>query len=355
MKKLYINGRFLTQSLTGTQRFAAEIVRALDKALANHPDAPQTTLLTPKNAKALESLTRIKQQTIGTRQGHAWEQWDLYKATKKAPLLSLSNSGPVLHNNQLTVIHDAMVYRTPENFSFLYKTFHQTLGRLLSVRSKLATVSHFSAQELSTLLNVKLDEITVVYNGHEHILRHQPDTDILNKLKLTDRPFFYFVGSPTPNKNLLRAIEAFKKLNRKDTVFVIVGAAKANVFNGGIDSQPENIILTGRLTDGEIVALYQNATALIFPSLYEGFGIPPLEAMVHGCPVLASTIPPIKEVCAGAVLYFNPLNTDDMASKMKDALDNKITREALITKGAARCKDFTWQKSAEILLKEVLR
>jgi glycosyltransferase involved in cell wall biosynthesis len=94
--------------------------------------------------------------------------------------------------------------------------------------------------------------------------------------------------------------------DRPDIAFVKVGAAKANVFGDLHLNKPDNVIMPGRLSDEEILALYRNAVALVFPSLYEGFGIPPLEAMTLGCPVLASRIPPIEEVCGDSALYFDP-------------------------------------------------
>lgn len=352
MTELFINGRFLTQPITGVQRFAREIIGALDKALTQQENAPTVTLLVPQGADTLD-LKHIKTKVIGTRQGHAWEQWDLYRAARGGKLLSLCNSGPVLHGNQIVVIHDAMVYRTPQNFSFAYRTFHQTLGRVLAKRAQLGTVSNFSASELNKLLGIKTEDILVVYNGHEHIKEQKPDLSILAKLGVEGRPFFFFVGSPTPNKNLARAVKAFTRLKREDISFVIVGAAKANIFKDDTEKQPENIIRPGRLTDAEIVALYQNATALLFPSLYEGFGIPPLEAMVHGCPVLASTIPPVKEVCADAALYFDPNDIDDMAAKMRQTLDDTDLRDQLVNKGTTRYNNFSWHKSVEALIKRV--
>lgn len=111
--------------------------------------------------------------------------------------------------------------------------------------------------------------------------------------------------------------------------------------------------MPGRLTDGEIVALYQHALALVFPSLYEGFGIPPLEAMVHGCPVLAADIPAVREVCGDAALYFNSHDTADCTRCLQSFLDDPAMGKSLRQKGAARYEEFSWRKSAEQVLERL--
>lgn len=346
---MFINGRFLSKPVTGTERFAREIVWAMDALLAALPVPPKVTLLCPPGTAAPEGLRVIQFAIAGAHQGHFWEQWDLYRAARGGFLLNLTNSGPVLHGNQLTIIHDAAVYRTPQNFSVAYGYAHRLLGRLLAKRSRIGTVSAFSQGELQSLLHPRGD-IPFIPNGHEHITRATADVGVLSKLPLGGKPFFLFVGSPTPNKNLARAIEAFKQMGREDVCFVIVGASKASVFKNQLGELPPTVIMPGRLSDGEIVALYTYAIALVFPSLYEGFGIPPLEAMVHGCPVIAADIPPVREVCGNAALFFDPLSPNTIRQRMQEMLDTPATRTALIASGTARYPHFSWQNSAKTLL-----
>lgn len=350
---IYINGRFLQKPVTGTERFAREIVQAMDAlaGLTNLKDA--ITILAPPGTPAPEGLKNIKFRTCGTRQGHAWEQWDLYRAASGGTLLSLTNSGPVLHRHQTVVIHDGAPYRMPKDFSLSYQTFHRILGRLLAQRSQIATVSKFSSSDLAALLSLDSERIPVFYNGHEHILRAPSDDMVIEKIGLQDRPYFLFIGSPAPRKNLGMAIKAFRALERSDIAFVIVGAANPKVFRESLDAQAENILMPGRLTDGEIVALYQHALALVFPSLYEGFGIPPLEAMVHGCPVLAADIPAVREVCGDAALYFSAQDTADCTRCLQSFLDDPAIGETLRRKGAARYAEFSWSKSAEQVLERL--
>ncbi|MDR3424425.1 MAG: glycosyltransferase family 1 protein [Alphaproteobacteria bacterium] len=350
---IFINGRFYGKKITGTERFAREIVAALDALLCERNSDANVTILAPQGTVKPDGVSRIGFANVGCLHGHAWEQWDLARAARHGVLLNFCNSGPVFHPRQLVVVHDAAVYRIPGNYGRLYGLFHRALGRFLAQRAMLTSVSNFSRKELAAIWGVEESAVSILPNGHEHILRHRPEPEILGRLGLRKRPYFFFVGSPVPNKNLNRAIAAFTELRRPDTAFVIVGATAGKVFAGNRFEATENVMMTGRLTDGEIVALYRNAAALVFPSLYEGFGIPPLEAMALGCPVVASRIPPVVEVCGDAALYFNPLDTADMAARMKEIIASPELRAELKRKGDLRTRLFLWRDSAGKLLEEI--
>jgi glycosyltransferase involved in cell wall biosynthesis len=351
--KIYINGRFLQKPVTGTERFAHEIVRALDSILHNKRLGVDIKICAPLNTPIPDHLKVIKFETCGSRQGHAWEQWDLYHRTRDGILLSFTNSGPVFHTRQIVVIHDAAPYRIPSDFSFAYRIFHQILGKLLSKRARIATVSRFSRKELSVVFEKSEYDIPIFPNGHEHILRYSADNRVFENLSLTNELYFLFVGSMVARKNLHMAIKAFQSLKRDDVKLVIVGASNAKIFKDSTDINDPNIIVCGRLSDEEIVALYQNAHGLVFPSLYEGFGIPPLEAIVHGCPVIASDIPSMREVCDTAALYFDPNNMKECADSMMKCLKEPYIRDNLKEKGKKRYSNFSWYKSAELLLNEL--
>jgi len=354
---LYINGRFLTQELTGVQRYATEIVKAIDQHLAAQPveSRLRCVLLAPKGASPVTlQLDAVAFQEGGIGSGHVWEQVSLPVLARGGRLLNLGNSGPVLHRRALTVIHDAIVYRMPERFSRPYRTLHQTLGRWLARYSRIATVSEFSRGELSAVLGVPSGEIVIAPNGGNHIARTTPDTGVLATLGVERNQYFLFVGSPAPHKNLAMALEAFSFAAPEGMRFVIVGAAKAKVFGDGLTDVPENVVVAGRLTDEEIAALYENAAAFVFPSLYEGFGIPPLEAMVHNCPVLASAIPSCIEVCADAALFFDPQDISALAHLLGLVADGEVDRDALIAAGHRRAETFSWAKSAQYLLEAIL-
>jgi glycosyltransferase involved in cell wall biosynthesis len=352
----FINGRFLTQKTSGVQRFAREIVKALDRHLAGQKAPEDWLLLAPENAPRDLDLSVIRQQNTGGLSGHIWEQTQLYAASRRGRLINLCNSGPVLHGRSLTVIHDAMIFRTPENFSRPYRAVHGTLGHLLSRRGRIATVSEFSKRELAETIGAK--NVSVIPNSCEHLASIQPDDTVLNRLKLVPQTYLLFVGSPTPNKNIQRAVEAIGIMAGDAPQFVVVGAAASSVFNGDTQETSKSpgtdrVIFTGRLTDEEIVALYANAAALLFPSLYEGFGIPPLEAMLFGCPVLSSSIEPAQEVCGRAALYFDPHNAHDIVRAIRDLTTNPQLRSDMIAQGHLRAAEFSWDRSANSLLNAI--
>ncbi|MBD8688576.1 MULTISPECIES: glycosyltransferase family 4 protein [unclassified Rhizobium] len=352
----FINGRFLTQKTSGVQRFAREIVKALDRHLASQKASEDWVLLAPENAPRDLDLSAIRQQNTGGLSGHIWEQTQLYAASRRGRLINLCNSGPVLHGRSLTVIHDAMIFRTPENFSRPYRAVHGTLGHVLSRRGRIATVSEFSKRELAETIGAK--NVSVIPNSCEHLASIQSDETVLNRLNLVPQTYLLFVGSPTPNKNIHRAVEAIGSMGGEAPQFVVVGATASSVFNGDAQDASnspgtDRVIFTGRLTDEEIVALYANAAALLFPSLYEGFGIPPLEAMLLGCPVLSSSIEPAQEVCGRAALYFDPHNAHDIVRAIRDLTANPQLRGDMIAQGHLRAAEFSWDRSANSLLKAI--
>lgn len=353
----FINGRFLTQKTSGVQRFAREIVKAVDRHLADKGSTEDWVLLAPEGAVFDMELSTIKQRHTGNLSGHLWEQIQLFSASRRGKLINLCNSGPVLHGGSLTVIHDAMIFRTPENFSRAYRAAHGTLGHVLSRRSRIATVSEFSKRELGKTIGAK--NVVVIPNSCEHLATISSDETVLNRLALTAGRYLLFVGSPTPNKNIQRAIEAIGIMGNKAPDFVVVGAAASSVFKSEVPgtgeepARPAGVKFTGRLTDEEIVALYSQAAALVFPSLYEGFGIPPLEAMLLGCPVLSSRIEPAKEVCGDAALYFDPLDARDIVRSIDRLTQNPELRVEMIARGHARASAFSWDRSADALLDAV--
>jgi glycosyltransferase involved in cell wall biosynthesis len=158
-----------------------------------------------------------------------------------------------------------------------------------------------------------------------------------------------YVGSLAPNKNLPRAVEAFELVRQPDEKLVIVGSVATNVFKQSIPVAGEHIVLAGRVSDDELKTLYRHAVALIFPSIYEGFGLPPLEAMANGCVVLASNIEPVREVCAEAAVYFDPFAPEQIASVFRQALSGTLDRARLVRAGRQRASLYTWQASAEAL------
>lgn len=352
-RDIAINGRFMTQRLSGVQRYSREIVIAMDRLIQNQStklDGFRWKLMVPPGADQALQLGAITVEVVGKGGGHLWEQRDLARAAAKSRLLNLGNSGPVFHRDRLVVIHDAAVFRTPGNFGLKYRIAHRALGRILARTGRIGTVSKFSQQELAQTLALREDAILVAYNGCDHFVGSASDDLVLARLGLEPQRYFLFVGSPAPNKNLPVLLEAFARIGRDGAKLVVVGSLDRSVFGGEGTAAAKNVILASRRTDAEIASLYAHATALVFPSLYEGFGIPPLEAMAGGCPVIASDIPVLHEVCANAATYFPRADADRLAEIMREHWDVSQRNAQQRLLAMERVDRFTWESSARVLI-----
>ncbi|MCA1515906.1 glycosyltransferase family 1 protein [Bradyrhizobium sp. NBAIM01] len=353
--KFFINGRFLSQKLTGVQRYAAEMVKAIDVLLASEqiPTSLRNAdwqLLKPADASEELDLDRIKIRAVGRLHGHAWDQIDLARAAAGGRLISLANSGPVFHRDHIVVIHDAQVFRRPDFFNWRYLTVHRTMGRMLARHASIATVSGFSRKELADVLNLSASRIPVFPNSAEHFAATKPDPGILARLGVQPQKFFLFVGSKTKNKNLSVAIRAIQLLDRADVPLVIVGGDNSKVFQDNSGEGASGLVLAGRLTDSEIAALYAHASAFVFPSLYEGFGVPPLEAMIFGCPVIASRADAVVETCGDAAAYFDATDAEALKQLMLERLAIGAISDQERRRQQDRLALYSWKKSAKTLL-----
>lgn len=356
---ILVNGRFLSQRTSGVQRFARELVKAVDAQLAITPPEQRGapwTLLMPAGVQCDLDLRCIKTRQAGFGRGHLWDQSLHFVGRRGDVLVNLANSGPIWRSRNLVVIHDATVYRTPGNFTRAYAWLHQTLGHLLAMRANLATVSQFSRREIAEILGVDAKRIPVVLNSCEHLRDVPADTGVLQRLGVTPQRYFVFLSSPAPNKNLVTALRAHAELRKRlaaagaePTQLVIIGAVDRAVFGDGPGEMPEGAVLAGPVDDRAVKALLQDASALVFPSLYEGFGIPPLEAMLAGCPVIASDIPPVREVCGDAALRVPPTDTAAMAEAMWQLQTEPALRTTMIERGKAQSGLYAWSSSARAL------
>lgn len=354
MSVIYVNGRFLGRAVTGVERFARMVLDRVDASLSScGANCEKWVILAPRSVAAQNDWPNIEFRTVGRLEGHLWEQFELSWHSRDGMLVNLCNSGPVVNKRALTIIHDAAVYDFPENFSRPYRLLHQNLGRLLARRSTIGTVSHFSRGELSARLRIDPQSISVIPNAADHIDAIEIDDSPIASLGLDSHPYLLFVGSFAPNKNLRRALEAFARAARPNERLVLVGAAVKSFAANGLASIPDNVILPGRIPDPQLMALYRSARALVFPSLYEGFGIPPLEAMRFGCPVLASDIPPLREVCGPAALYFDPLDVDALAGQMRRILDDDALGQQLRATASTQGQKYSWASSANMLRRSI--
>jgi len=350
-----INGRFLTQKLSGVQRYCREIVTALDRLIAADREnggglaRHRWTLIVPPGADTSYELKAIGIAQAGSRAGHAWEQIDLARASRKARLINLGNSGPILHRDKFVVIHDAAVFRTPGNFGRTYRTVHRTLGRAMARTARLGTVSRFSRSELAAVLGVAEAGIFVAPNGSDHMVGRARDPAVLAELGLDPGRYFMVLGSGAPNKNLAMALAAFARLGRPGVKLVIAGLPNLRVFGASRADAGAGVVMAPGRTDAEIAALLASAAALVFPSRYEGFGIPPLEAMANDCAVIACDIPVVREICADGASYVPLDDVDALAAAMASHLDDPAAARARQPAASQRVHLYTWEAGAREL------
>jgi len=353
-----INGRFVTQQMTGVQRYAHEIVRNLDAILAENSDIARRialTLVTPRDPAVHEpSLEAIARQEAGTFSGHLWDQLSLPRLQKDG-VLSLGNFGPVFARNHIVCIHDANTFIVPESYSPAFRMAYQSLlpwiGR--SAR-RVATVSNFSARMLEKYGVSRAEKIFVAPNGYEHVLRWDRSKAKLPLLGQLTRPYILVLGSRAQHKNVGVILEQAKLLDDAGLDLVIAGGASGIFAKEGGEASGTNCHFTGFVGDNELAALYAGAVCLAFPSRTEGFGIPPLEAMASGCPVVSSDAASLPEVGGDAVVYVKPDDRGGWGEALIGLSRNPDRRNDMIAKGRQRAALFSWRSSASLYLDEML-
>lgn len=355
---LAINGRFLTQATTGVQRFAAEVTRAAD-LLAGEGAWPAARVLVPPAAgpPPADAYRHLRVEAFGTRRGQAWEQIDLPRAAGAGTLLlNLGNTAPLLAGRrQAVVIHDAGIFDTPESYALPFRAWYRGLHHALArTGARLLTVSEFSRGRIARHLGVAPDRLGVVHEGGEHVLREPADGGVLARHGLAPGRFALVVGTQAAHKNLAALEEAAGLLAARGMALAVAGGdGAAGLFRaadgvGGV--RP-----LGRVTDAELRALYEAALCLVFPSRYEGFGLPPLEAMRCGCPVVAAAAGAVPEVCADAALWFDADGPRRPAEAILRLLEEEGLRDRLRTAGLARAARLSWRRAALTLLDLVRR
>jgi glycosyltransferase involved in cell wall biosynthesis len=292
-------------------------------------------------------------QPVGKLGGQGWEQLELPAYCRDALLLNLCNTGPITRSEQLCVLHDAGALVNASSYSLAFRTWYRWLFTALMRRARIiATVSKFSASELMRLFG-KRKALEVIYESGEHILREPADSSVLERLGLAGERYVLAVGSRAPHKNFAAIVRAVAMLGDDKVKVVAAGGADSRVY-ASFALPTDSLVMAGYVSNGQLRALYENAQCFVFPSLYEGFGLPPLEAMCCGCPTIVSDRAALPEVCGNGALYCDPLSPADIARQLRQVLASASLRQELRERGLARARSFTWQLAAEQLQALVL-
>ena len=328
--RVAINGRFTLQRLTGVQRHAREITRRLGS---------RAELIVPPA------------QTNGMR-GHLWEQWRLPGRLGRQVLWSPCGTGPLSVRRQVITVHDTGFIDTPEYYSRTFAAWYRWLVPRLARRvGGVIAVSEFTRGQLVRHFRIAPERITVVPNGIEGFSPATPQqiAEVRRQLDLR-HDYLLYVGSLKPNKNLARVLAAWDQagLAARGLELAVVGAQGSVFGKYRLETVPAGVRLLGYVDDSQLPALYSGAQTFVFPSLYEGFGIPVVEAMACGTPVICSTTTSLPEVCGDAAWLVDPTQTEAIAAAMLQLANDETLRATLRARGLARAQLYTWETAANL-------
>lgn len=247
----------------------------------------------------------------------------------------------------LTTVRFKNPSKNPVVFWVKQQVYKWVNKRAARKSDKIITPSEFVRDDVADYCGIDSEKITVTYESSDPI----PDTPAPLP-DLQNNSFIMYLGRPTPHKNLPRLIEAFQVVQKTHPFLRLVLCGKKDVLYERIEQDVKNrgiknVLFTGFISEGQLRWLYENCQAYVFPSLSEGFGLPALEAMRHGAPVVSTNATCSPEIYQGAAYYFDPRDVPEMAQKITDVLDNKKLRKELITAGTMHAKSFSWQRMAK--------
>lgn len=350
---IVINNRFERQKLTGVQRYACEIARAagglFERASVN------------SRFKPVE---------------HVLEQIFMPAITRGKLLFSPANIGPLYKADHVVTIHDLSPLDHPEWFSASFAKWYQmAIPEIARSCRAIITVSHFSKSRIVAITGVNPRKVHVIHNGVSQL-----EASGGGDVPAATGRYILSVGSIEPRKNLSRLIEAWSSIADTGGARLVIVGERGHVFRDAeVGDVPENLAFTGRLSDEELATFYRNATGFVYVSLYEGFGLPPLEAMLGGAPVLVSRVTSLPEVCGpafaadggrgveswfapepgarylfdmpatarGTALYCDPFSVKDIARGLIELLSlSGECRELIQAQAREWASRFTWEKCA---------
>jgi len=346
-----INGRFLTQRTTGVQRYAHELLRALDAILDTDSDT-KITILSPRLNGASPPLRNIELRQIGYLQGHAWEQFELPWYSKGKTLFCPGNTAPALSllrkQRVVVTVHDLSYLYFPSAYSMAFRAWYgMIIPLILKQADQVITVSESERNAILSYYPNVASRLNAIQNGgipsDSELKRTGSGAEASN--------FVLYVGSLSKRKNFPGVLAVACRLARERNLrFIFVGGATGGISGENIEIPSDvagQITMTGQVDDFRtLISYYRRAACLLFPSFYESSGLPPIEAMACGCPVIASNIPALRERCGDAAVYCNPYDIESICASVVQIMDNTDVRTGLRALGYQRAAKFTWETCA---------
>jgi glycosyltransferase involved in cell wall biosynthesis len=346
-----VNGRFVTQPVTGVQRYCYELSKRLRYA----------TVIAPRAAREeyhdLEPRLFI---TGGYLTGHAWEQLTLmHAAPKRRALLSPAGCGPIGHPSHFVIIHDVACLENPQWYSRAFAIWYSQLLPALARRSlKILTVSEFCKRRIIELLHVAENNVVVTGEAASACFSPRPEEEVKRALRRfgLSEPYFLAVGAVSRRKNLSRLLEAWRRAAGELNGASLALVGKEGMFFAGgsvLGSLPEHVIHLQSVNDQDLACLYTGSRGLLYPSLYEGFGLPLIEAMACGCPVLTSNCTSMPEVAGDAAILVNPLDEESIADGIRLLACGRQLQD-LRSRGFERHRRYSWECTAQVVENAIL-
>jgi glycosyltransferase involved in cell wall biosynthesis len=333
--EVFINMRAQTAGLRGVQRYTAEIqARLADRLISVAP------------GRAMHGV-----------RGHLWEQAMLPRVVGKGLLWSPANTGPLRVARQVLTIHDIASIEHPEWFNSVFATWYRWLTPELIKRvRRVITVSNFSRQRLLTLFNVDEAKIAVIPEGVDQRFRPRSDAEIASvrrELGIPSPHYILSLAAWEPRKNLRRLLLAWSSCVARlpDEIWLVLAGSSAptNVFMSvQMDELPPRVHFAGFVADDSLPALYSGALALVYVSIYEGFGLPALEAMASGTVPIVADNTSLPEVVGNAGILVNPHDIEEIAMAIEHLVDDSECRESLAMRAARHSQQFSWESTAAL-------
>ncbi len=360
---LAVNATIVDPRSSGLGVYTIHLVRELSQLLPSMTVFSSTPELLLQDHVQIYKVTRFVRPSYGFG-GHLarilWSNVGLrhqLKRKKVSVLLSPTPLEAILDSPvpQVVVVHDLLPLFFPAQYPRQRYFFRAILPKILKSAEKIIADSQSTRDDIINAYNISPEKISVVYIGYNNQLFQKP-LSTASKRSKKHPPYALYVGNLFPHKNLHRLIEAFAIASRQIPHGLIIVGYKDPRFYPSLSELVKRSNLTGKVkfvdyaSQDELALLYQSAEVFVFPSLYEGFGMPPLEAMACGVPVLTSSTKAIREVLDDAALVADPYDLYDIAKKLVSICKDKVVRDQFKRKGMERVKHFSWRQTAEQLL-----
>lgn len=335
-RRLVVNGHYIGQQVTGVQRYAIEILKKFDSdGISYSVKGPPRSF----NSQALK---------------HFWMQAVLPSKLNKEDLLwSPTNLGPVRHHNQVVTLHDIADQLYPHWFSKQYVTWRKIfLPKLLDRVNGVITVSEYSKKTIEDRFSQAKGKVTVIENGinRDHFYpRPDEEMEEIALLYNLEKPFAISVGTLDPRKNIEGVIKAWHALPeniRREMDLVILGG-QADIFSINLNFKFDSSVrFLGYVDHQHLPQLYSKSEFFVYPSLFEGFGLPVLEAMACRIPVITSNTTSLNELANGNALMVDPGNTEEIAEAMLTLIESDELCTRLSESGFEHAQSYSWEKTA---------